>query len=275
MYNEFLRSDSPHSSSKYHYTSPFQIAHHHHHVPVPVPVPAYYSHHNHHDHEDLDTYDYAHPHIQYRKDVEELKEWGIEPYEEPVDPEPIGSGAVPVRAPGVLPAPYPGQVYPAGYGVPQYAANAAPVAPTFPDKRPLSAHNLAYSAYIENSRRQTVQAPSTVVAASNNPAASAAMNVNANAAAANAVKTTYGVFGQNTRQISAKAGQAEARPAGAAQRQVHGDEFYGPIVNKLEEIFKQLRFFEETCRERLVCSMYKNPAVYSPHSNLVSNELSR
>nr|XP_031847474.1 uncharacterized protein LOC116433480 [Nomia melanderi] len=261
-------------STKYHHHH-HQIAHHHHHVPVPVPVPAYYSHHHHHD-EDLDTYDYAHPHIQYRKDVEELKEWGIEPYEEPVDPEPIAS-AVPVRAPGVLPAPFPGQVYPAGYPV-QYA-NSAPMTPTFPDKRPLSAHNLAYSAYVENSRRQTVQTPGAAVNVNNNPAANVATNVNAASAAsspaANAVKSSYGVFGQNTRQISAKTGQAEAKPGGAAQRQVHGDEFYGPIVNRLEEIFKQLRFFEETCRERLVCSMYKNPAVYSPHSNLVSNELSR
>ncbi|XP_076650605.1 DUF1676 domain-containing protein Osi17 [Halictus rubicundus] len=265
------------SHTKYHHHH-HQIAHHHHHVPVPVPVPAYYPHHHHHHDDDLDTYDYAHPHIQYRKDVEELKEWGIEPYEGPEDV--IGAGGIPVRGPGVLQAPYPGPGYPpGGYGGPQYAANAPQITPTFPDKRPLSAHNLAYSAYVDNNRRQVVQPASPVVSNPNNPIVNVPVNpVNPNSIAAaappvaNTVKNSYGVFAQNTRQISAKSSQLEAKPGVATQRQ---DEFYGPIVNRLEEIFKQLRFFEETCRERLICSMYKNPAVYSPHSNLVSNELSR
>nr|XP_033340236.1 uncharacterized protein LOC117228544 [Megalopta genalis] len=265
------------SPTKFHHHH-HQIAHHHHHVPVPVPVPAYYGHHHHHHDDDLDTFDYAHPHIQYRKDVEELKEWGIEPYEEPE--EPMGAAGVPIRAPGVLPAPYPGPAYAAAYGGPQYAANPPQLTPTFVDKRPVSAHNLAYSAYVDNSRRQLVQQPASPGIGNNNLVVGVPVNpVNPNSLAAaalpvaNTVKSSYGVFGQNTRQISAKSsGQLEAKPTVGQQRQ---DEFYGPIVNRLEEIFKQLRFFEETCRERLVCSMYKNPAVYSPHSNLVSNELSR
>ncbi|XP_076295112.1 DUF1676 domain-containing protein Osi17 [Lasioglossum baleicum] len=267
------------SHTKYHHHH-HQIAHHHHHVPVPVPVPAYYPHHHHHHEDDLDTYDYAHPHIQYRKDMEELREWGIEPYEEPDDA--IGAGGVPIRGvpgPGVLQAPYPSPGYPGGYGAPQYAANAPQITPTFPDKRPLPAHNLPYSAYIDNNRRQVVQPASPAISNPNNPIVNVPANpVNPNSIAAaalpvaNGVKSSYGVFAQNTRQISAKSSQVEAKPGVATQRQ---DEFYGPIVNRLEEIFKQLRFFEETCRERLICSMYKNPAVYSPHSNLVSNELSR
>ncbi|KZC11130.1 PREDICTED: uncharacterized protein LOC107189238 [Dufourea novaeangliae] len=269
---------SAHSTKFHHHHH--QVAHHHHHVPVPVPIPTYYNnhHHHHHEDEDLDTYDYAHPHIQYRKDIEELKEWGIEPYEEPDDPTvPIGAGTVPIRTPpGVLPAPFPGQAYPAAYGVPQYAPNAQPIQPTFPEKRPLSAHNLAYSAYVDNNRRPLLQPSSPTV--NNHPIVNVPMNPNSLNAPTlpitSNVKSPYGVFAQNTRQISAKAGQAEAKPV-TTQRQSHEDEYYGPIVNRLEEIFKQLRFFEEPCRERLVCSMYKNPTVYSPHSNLVSNELSR
>ncbi|XP_065221690.1 uncharacterized protein Osi17 isoform X2 [Planococcus citri] len=53
------------------------------------------------------------------------------------------------------------------------------------------------------------------------------------------------------------------------------DPFYSPILQKIDGIFTQLGFTEEGCRERLICSMYKNPVRFSPHSNLLSTELSR
>lgn len=53
------------------------------------------------------------------------------------------------------------------------------------------------------------------------------------------------------------------------------DQFYSPILSKLDRVFNQLGFADENCRERLICSMYKNPTRYSPHSNYVSAELSR
>ncbi|XP_054002332.1 uncharacterized protein LOC128889048 [Hylaeus anthracinus] len=268
-------------STKYHHHH-HQIAHHHHHVPVPVPVPAYFNpHHHHHDHheDDLDTYDYAHPHIQYRKDMEELKEWGIEPYEEPeYQNEPLPAATAPVRTPGVLPAPYPAPNYPGAYNTPQYPPNVQPVAPSFQEKRPLSAHNLAYSAYVDNNRR-VLQQPTSVV---NNPVVNVPVPQNpvnlapGSLPVATNVKSSYNAIGQqNNRQIAAKSSQVETKVPAVTQKQGIDDDYYGPIVGRLEDIFKQLRFFEETCRERLVCSMYKNPAVYSPHSNLVSNELSR
>ncbi|XP_076629838.1 DUF1676 domain-containing protein Osi17 [Colletes latitarsis] len=270
-------------STKYHHHH-HQIAHHHHHVPVPVPVPTYYNNHHHHHEEELDTYDYAHPHIQYRKDMEELKEWGIEPYEDPeYQNEPMAAGTAPIRTPGVLPAPFPSPNYPGTYGVPQYAPNAQPIPPSFQEKRPFSAHNLAYSAYVDNNRRQ-VQQPTPVINPVVNPIVKPVINVPQNPGnlvvatlpvAAN-VKNSYTALGQqNLRQISAKSSQTETKKPVATQRQGQDDEYYGPIVGRLEDIFKQLRFFEESCKERLVCSMYKNPTVYSPHSNLVSNELSR
>lgn len=53
------------------------------------------------------------------------------------------------------------------------------------------------------------------------------------------------------------------------------DPFYGPMLARLDAVFSQLGVHDEGCKERVVCSMYKNPLRYSPHSNLVSAELSR
>lgn len=53
------------------------------------------------------------------------------------------------------------------------------------------------------------------------------------------------------------------------------DPFYSPILEKIDKILIGIGFNDEGCRERLVCSMYKNPEKFSPHSNLVSAELSR
>jgi hypothetical protein len=67
-----------------------------------------------------------------------------------------------------------------------------------------------------------------------------------------------------------------ARPATEGTTvQVTYDPFYSPILQKMDNVFAQLGFNEEACRERLVCSMYKSPARFSPHSNLVSAQLSR
>ncbi|KOC70936.1 hypothetical protein WH47_04922 [Habropoda laboriosa] len=272
-------------STKFHHHH-HQIAHHHHHVPVPVPIPAYYNHHHHHhDEEDFDGYDYAHPHIQYRKDIEELKEWGIEPNEEPYDDQTEPLGAMPVRnPPGVLPAPYPAPypapTYAGAYGIPQYAANTQPIASPYPEKRPpvpVSAHNLAYSAYVDNNGRRTVVQAPNPAAIINAPSLNPANLPSTMLPTATNVKSSYTVFGQqNPRHVTGKNNSSDMKVVAVAKpRQGFDDEFYGPIINRLEEIFKQLRFVDEACRERLVCSMYKNPTVYSPHSNLVSNELSR
>ncbi|KAJ1525436.1 hypothetical protein ONE63_010248 [Megalurothrips usitatus] len=53
------------------------------------------------------------------------------------------------------------------------------------------------------------------------------------------------------------------------------DAFYSPLLQRMDAVFVQLGFNEEACRERLVCSMYKSPGRFAPHSNLVSAELSR
>ncbi|KAL2746251.1 hypothetical protein V1477_004621 [Vespula maculifrons] len=269
-----------------------QIAHHHHHVPVPVPVPTYYDHHNHHE-DDFNGYDYTHPHIQYRKDVEELREWGIEPYDDLYeDANKHISGIQP--APGVLPAPvvapvsgYPtGMTYNGPYGLSQYAPNARPVvSPSYHDKYPASisahAHNLAYSGYLDDKYNRRVVEPNGVATSvkpvnvlSTAPVKPAIKNKN--------IKNPYGILNQqNVRQVTipritkAVTTLKNSIVPSLTATQIYDDEYYGPIISRLEEIFVQLRFFDESCRERLVCSMYKNPSIYSPHSNLVSNELSR
>nr|CAD7428435.1 unnamed protein product [Timema monikensis] len=53
------------------------------------------------------------------------------------------------------------------------------------------------------------------------------------------------------------------------------DPFYSPLLSRLDSVFKQLGYETEACRERLVCSMYRNPAKFAPFSNLVSAQLSR
>ncbi|XP_052858505.1 uncharacterized protein LOC128266196 isoform X1 [Drosophila gunungcola] len=53
------------------------------------------------------------------------------------------------------------------------------------------------------------------------------------------------------------------------------DPFYSPILLKIDKIVEQLGVKSDLCKERIVCSMYKDPATYSPHSNFISAELSR
>ncbi|XP_044754622.1 uncharacterized protein LOC123313705 [Coccinella septempunctata] len=53
------------------------------------------------------------------------------------------------------------------------------------------------------------------------------------------------------------------------------DPYYSPILMKIDKIMVNLGYTDEPCKERLICFMYKSPEKYSPHSNLLSNELSR
>lgn len=223
----------------------------------------YYDHHHrHHDEEDFDGYDYAHPHIQYRKDLEELKEWGIEPYDESFEESNQHLNRVPAS----------GLTYSSSYGLPQYAPNAKPIASSYPDNS-ASAHNLAYSGYLNDvkyNRRPPAAQPVAAVLT---------VNPSLVPGAKTPMKNPYTLFAQNVNHHQAQRLLTSAATvkssSGLISRQDTDDEYYGPIIARLENIFEQLRFHEETCREMLVCNMYKNPAGYSPHSNLVSNELSR
>lgn len=67
---------------------------------------------------------------------------------------------------------------------------------------------------------------------------------------------------------------ALGRPPPAPQQVATHDPVYTPVVQKLDEIFHELAVAEEPCKEKLVCKMYGDPGRFSPHSNLVSAQLS-
>lgn len=153
-------------------------------------------------------------------------------------------------------------MYSGAYGLPQYAPNIKSIASSHLDNSiAAGAHNLAYSGY----RRPAAQP------------ISAAVNSGFVSGAKAPMKHPYAVFAPNIRPIHHQPQRLLTPKSSSLSISRHDteDEYYGPIISRLDSIFEQLRFYEETCREMLVCSMYKNPASYSPHSNLVSNELSR
>lgn len=90
---------------------------------------------------------------------------------------------------------------------------------------------------------------------------------------ASELKRVYAAAPARTQQyqqaVTSRLQALTPRPHSAA------DPFYGPMLARLDAVFSQLGVHDEGCKERVVCSMYKNPLRYSPHSNLVSAELSR
>lgn len=89
------------------------------------------------------------------------------------------------------------------------------------------------------------------------------------------LKRVYAAVPARTQQyqqaVTSRLQALTPRPHSAAA----ADPFYGPMLARLDAVFSQLGVHDEGCKERVVCSMYKNPMRYSPHSNLVSAELSR
>lgn len=53
------------------------------------------------------------------------------------------------------------------------------------------------------------------------------------------------------------------------------EKFYGPMVERVEKILTPMGAFEPGCKERAICTLYKDPFQHTPYSNLVSNELSK
>lgn len=52
------------------------------------------------------------------------------------------------------------------------------------------------------------------------------------------------------------------------------DPFYGPRLSRIDSIFSHLNITSEYCKERMVCSVYKSPTLYSPVSELLSHQIS-
>lgn len=204
--------------------------------------------------------------------MEELKEWGIEPYEETYQ-DPVQQLNRVVSTP----------MSTGSYGLSQYTSNVKPILPPHSDNKVAAgAHNLAYSAYVNRRPGAAAQQQPQP-----QPQPALVLSVNTNLVpdvkappVASPMKNPYSVFASNARPVHHQTQRlltpaAESKSSSASTSHETDDEYYEPIIARLEDIFQQLRFYDEVCRERLVCSMYKSPALYSPHSNLVSNELSR
>ncbi|XP_050685145.1 uncharacterized protein LOC126979714 [Leptidea sinapis] len=56
---------------------------------------------------------------------------------------------------------------------------------------------------------------------------------------------------------------------------IAAEKFYGSLLDKVDTILNPLGAIESGCKERAICSLYRDPFNHAPYSNLVSNELSK
>ncbi|KAG7297252.1 hypothetical protein JYU34_019193 [Plutella xylostella] len=56
---------------------------------------------------------------------------------------------------------------------------------------------------------------------------------------------------------------------------IAADKFYSPLLDRVDGILAPLGAADVGCRERAVCSLYREPFSHAPYSNLLSNELSK
>ncbi|KAJ9577060.1 hypothetical protein L9F63_006340, partial [Diploptera punctata] len=258
--------------TKYHHHH-HQIAHHHHHVPVPVPVHVDHSHTVHVEPPDDPPppaygpphssygppHTYGSPHTSYgpppagaweatgpawhRKmqqvDENELESWGLK---SKVPPPPDSKKTVNPNLVSIT------QQGPPGYDQLQNKHKG------------LSQLHQKQAVNIVPEQHKLIQLSRPVVVGSVHPEHN------------DALTQQYQV---QKNQFSNIISITQKPPASETIVQVTYDPFYSPILQKMDNVFVQLGFNEEACRERLVCSMYKAPARFSPHSNLISAELSR
>lgn len=253
--------------AKYHHHH-HKIKHHHHHVQVPVPVPVPVPVHNHHD-------SLVHHHVE--PSVHHIHDESSYPgSNHDYPPYPSSSSNHISSHPGEDEYEYPPVGGNSGgynrYGsLSQYKDNEAQMASwgmgsnNFLDVGALDAKDQpVYSGYDAGDDKKVFK---------KSPYQEGYQ------AASSLYQNAMGGFSQNVlhnKPYGSKLNVLTPRPPlGVSTIQVSYDPFYSPILQKIDNIFVQLGFNEEACRERLVCSMYKNPHRFSPHSNLVSAELSR
>ncbi|CAK1541131.1 unnamed protein product [Leptosia nina] len=56
---------------------------------------------------------------------------------------------------------------------------------------------------------------------------------------------------------------------------VQAEQFYGSLLEKVDVILAPMGAVDIGCKERAICSLYRDPFGHAPYSNLVSNELSK
>ncbi|XP_075231660.1 DUF1676 domain-containing protein Osi17 [Lycorma delicatula] len=236
-----------HHHAKYHHHH-HQVAHHHHHIPVPVHVP-----HHHHGDYGPPGYEASGPgeYIHSRTDIpgtisqhgSELASWGLGDFPPGWEDPRVSRSAVPVTEPTKT-INYPHRPQPGGFQYPDNEIKAPP--------------------YPHRSGPQS--GPS---------------GAGPSSAGVNGIVSGPGPAGSHTRSppagyIKSNYNQAlTSRLQALTPRPPLHDPFYSPILNRIDIVFASLGVHDEGCRERLVCSMYKNPTRFTPHSNLLSAELSK
>nr|XP_018904050.1 PREDICTED: uncharacterized protein LOC109035039 isoform X1 [Bemisia tabaci] len=283
-----------HHAAKFHlHHHKVKVKHHHHHIPVPVPVPAPPKHVYHHHHSPPPTYEepeYPGPpiHGSFPGDSHEVEPPG--PYD--AGPEihgPSGPGSGPyyprndvaantmqqhsdefaswglnelfsnTESPGVYSAV--AQSY-AHLFNPQYPqASAANNPNAIPTAAPVPPHaqSPSLNSFYQGSNEK---------------------NFNTGYKTQQSKGSTLGVKGDglstyySSNDYPNRYATATATTASPALQPVY-DSFYSPILERIDDVLLGMGVSDEPCKERVICSMYKTPARFSPHSNLVSAELSR
>ncbi|KDR19958.1 hypothetical protein L798_05237, partial [Zootermopsis nevadensis] len=257
-----------------------QIAHHHHHVPVPVPVHVDHSHTVHVDHQspppqhygpnswDSSAPDYISSRNEYLSPTQEneLESWGL-----------MSKGAFHVPAAALnpdsqslaykTPARFDPNIIspPKQYPSPPYVSN---------QQQELLLHqlnnkqqNIHFEGHGGIQQHKTIRVVDPTAVAENKQA-----KLHQEQLLLEQQKYQQLLRQQEALRLK---NLTPRPPAEGTTVQVAYDPFYSPILQKMDNVFVQLGFNEEACRERLVCSMYKTPSRFSPHSNLISAELSR
>ncbi|XP_054286755.1 uncharacterized protein LOC129002747 [Macrosteles quadrilineatus] len=184
-------------------------------------------------------------------------------------------------APGELPAPYPASYDATGPGVYHSRTEApgslADLAAWGLGEYP-SAWDNNLPAATDPPRYNYPTRPQQVVAAATPQYATTAnlKQLYASALAGGVSKTQQQQYTQQYNQaVTSRLQALTPRPTATSAASAVYDPFYSPMLQRLDAVFSSLGVADEGCRERVVCSMYKNPTRFSPHSNLVSAELSR
>ncbi|XP_039275532.1 uncharacterized protein LOC111053609 isoform X2 [Nilaparvata lugens] len=226
-----------HHKAKYHHHH-HQIAHHHHHLPVSVPVyhgPPSHSSYHHSAGPPVVSSDYGPPGAG----------GGYEPggFQYPENE------VIDVKPPPPPPGAYP--PHKSGFGGP----------PSGPDSFGPDSFGPSGLGGPPTGPGRTGQAPPP------------------SAPAASSIKSPVGAYSQavHTRlqALTPRPPTSSATNSGGGGGGSNLDPFYSPMLRKIDAVFIDMGVMEEGCRERLVCSMYKNPSKFSPHSNLMSAQLSK
>lgn len=166
----------------------------------------------------------------------------------------------------------------------QYSPQIPPIPPQYPTNQQYTSHQGQASINVP-----VVAAPNTV-SINRNPITQANVGTSkvVSVSSPNSIQSGSAVqhqgiaTSQNTKESVGTANTVSASKTGSGttftiQKSISTeyDPFYSPILDKIDAIFVKLGVHSEGCRERLICSMYKNPTRFSPHSNLISAELSR